>query len=71
MVGIDELRSLGTRPVHVRLADGSVFAGRMRIELLSEHSISIFLDDGGEGATLYIHDIIAASLDPGGGPAAA
>jgi hypothetical protein len=67
MVGIDELRSLGTGPVHVRLADGSVHAGRLRTDLLSEHAVSIFLDDGGEGATLYIHEIVAASSDPAAG----
>lgn len=61
MVDISQLRSLGDRPVRVRLSDGSEHAGRLRTELLSDHSISIFLDDGAEGATLYIDEIVAAS----------
>jgi hypothetical protein len=46
-------------PVRVRLADGSSWTGTLRTDLLTERSVSVFLvgPDGGEGVTLYIHQI--------------
>jgi hypothetical protein len=55
---VAELRDYGDRPVRVRLLDGSEHCGRLRTELLSELSLSIFIK--GEptgGATLYIDQI--------------
>ena len=45
--------------VRVRLADGSTWTGMLRTDLLTERSVSVFLlgRDGGEGVTLYIHQI--------------
>jgi hypothetical protein len=53
------LRRLSGVPVRVRLADGSTWTGVMRTDLLTEQSVSVFLlgCDGGEGVTLYIHQI--------------
>lgn len=59
---VDELRAFAGRRVRLRLDDGSELCGRLRTELLTEKSISVFLigDDG--GATVYIHEI--GSLAP-------
>jgi hypothetical protein len=57
-MNVAELRDFGDRKVCVRLVDGSEHVGRLRTELLSELSLSIFIK--GEptgGATLYIDQI--------------
>ena len=45
--------------VRVRLADGSSWTGVMRTDLVTDRSVSVFLLGlgGGEGVTLYIHQI--------------
>jgi hypothetical protein len=60
MVGyaIDAIRRFAGCDVRVRLIDGSAFSGRLRTELLSDHSLSVYialLRD--EGVTLYIDQI--------------
>jgi hypothetical protein len=58
-VDIEHLRSFSGRLVHVRLDDASEHVGTLRTELLTDRSISVFLHkDGGEGATVYIDNII-------------
>ncbi len=55
---VDQLRAFGDRLVRVRLADGSEHVGRLRTELLSELSLSIFIKgEPSGGATLYIDQI--------------
>jgi hypothetical protein len=57
-IGVDGVRRFAGHDVHVRLFDGSRFAGRLRTELLSEHSLSVFIAGAaGEGVTLYIDQI--------------
>ena len=53
------LRRLAGLPVRVRLADGSSWTGVLRTDLLTERSVSVFLtaSGGGQGVTLYIHQI--------------
>ncbi len=42
----------------MRLDDGSSWTGRLRTELLTERSLSVYIDGRGEeGATLYIDQI--------------
>ena len=55
----EALRRLAGLVVRVRLADGSSWTGMLRTDLLSERSVSVFLQarDGGEGVTLYIDQI--------------
>jgi hypothetical protein len=55
----EALRRLAGLAVRVRLTDGSSWTGVLRTELLTERSVSVFLLglDGGEGVTLYIHQI--------------
>jgi len=56
---IAELLRLGDRPVRIRLRDASEHVGTLRTELLSPDAISVFLAaDGGEGATIYIDEIV-------------
>ena len=57
--GVAALLRLAGRAVRVRLADGSSWTGVLRTDLLTERSVSVFLldRDGGEGVTLYIHQI--------------
>jgi hypothetical protein len=45
--------------VRVRLTDGTTWTGVLRTDLLTERSVSVFLlgCGGGEGVTLYIHQI--------------
>jgi hypothetical protein len=60
MVGyaVETIRRFAGRDVLVRLHDGSSFSGRLRTELLSDHSLSVFIAHGlGEGVTLYIDQI--------------
>ena len=56
---IDELRPFAGHAVRVRLADGSELEGKLRTELLTDQSISIYLThlDHSGGTTLYIKDI--------------
>jgi hypothetical protein len=60
------LRRLAGRAVRVRLADGSVWSGVPRTDLLTDRSVSVFLagHDGGEGVTLYIHQIAEIVPEP-------
>ena len=56
---ITELRAFARTPVRVRLDDASEHTGVLRTELLSDKSISVYLArEGGEGATIYIDDIV-------------
>ena len=55
---VDTIRRFAGCEVRVRLVDGSAFAGRLRTELLSDASLSVFIARGrGEGVTLYIDQI--------------
>ena len=57
-IGVDGVRRFAGHDVRVRLLDGTTFAGRLRTELLSEHSLSVFIAvRPGEGVTLYIDQI--------------
>ncbi len=53
------LQRLAGMAVRVRLADGSTWTGVLRTDLLTERSVSVYLLErlGGEGVTLYIHQI--------------
>ena len=55
----EALRRFAGLVVRVRLADGSAWTGVLRTDLLSDRSVSVFLlgRGGGEGVTLYIHQI--------------
>ncbi len=56
--GIAGLRRAAGTEVRVRLADGSSWTGRLRTDLLTERSLSVYLAGaGGEGVTLYIDQI--------------
>ncbi len=62
-IEVARLLAQGNSPVRLRLVDGSEHLGRMRTELLSERSISVFISRSpGDGATIYIDDI--AELEP-------
>jgi hypothetical protein len=53
------LRSYAGQQVCVRLDDQSEHVGELRIELLSEKSISVFLKrNEQEGTTIYIEEIV-------------
>ena len=55
---MSSLREFGGSEVRVRLADGILWTGRLRTELLTERSLSVYVSGhGGEGATLYIDQI--------------
>jgi hypothetical protein len=55
---VSSLRPFDGHLVHVRLRDGTEFTGLLRIELLSEQSLSVYIaSHGGEGVTLYIDQI--------------
>jgi len=60
---IEELRPFAGHAVRVRMADGSELEGRLRTELLTERSISVYLThlDQSTGTTLYIEEIAAVS----------
>jgi hypothetical protein len=61
-IGIDTLRSYGGRTVLVELVDHSQFVGKLRVELLTEKSISIYITRAdGSGATIYIDQIALIS----------
>jgi hypothetical protein len=55
----DVLQRFAGLAVRVRLADGSSWTGVLRTDLLTDRSVSVFLTGcaGGEGVTLYIHQI--------------
>ncbi len=60
-----KLRSFSGHPVRIRLDDASELVGVLRTELLTERSIAVFLArEGGEGATLYIDDIVEIRPEP-------
>jgi len=61
--GVADLRPFAGADVRVRLADGSAWTGRLRTDLLTDRSLSIYITGHGtEGATLYIDQI--ASIVP-------
>jgi small nuclear ribonucleoprotein (snRNP)-like protein len=57
---IEELRDWAGHAVRVRMADGSELEGRLRTELLTDRSISVYLAhrEQGTGTTLYIEEIV-------------
>jgi hypothetical protein len=56
---IERLRSFAGRPVRIRLSDASEHVGTLESEHLSARAISVFLaHEGGEGATIYIEEIV-------------
>jgi hypothetical protein len=56
--GIPRLRRYAGTDVRVRLDDGTTWSGRLRTDLLTERSLSVYITGhGGEGATLYIDQI--------------
>ena len=60
---IADLREFAGQPVLLRLEDGSQHVGILRTELLTERSISVFIAaDSGEGATIYIDQILEIAL---------
>ena len=61
-IGVDALRRYRDRTVLVELCDNSQFVGKLRVELLTEKSISVYITRAdGTGATIYIDEIIALS----------
>jgi hypothetical protein len=55
---VADLRRLAGVDVRVRLADGSRWTGRLRTDLLTERSLSVYLTGADkEGTTLYIDQI--------------
>jgi hypothetical protein len=55
---IDAVRAFSGVPVRVVLADKTEHRGRLRTDLLSDRSLSVYIaGDGDEGATLYIDQI--------------
>jgi hypothetical protein len=56
--GVSRLRQYAGTDVRVRLDDGTAWSGRLRTDLLTERSLSVYITGrGGEGTTLYIHQI--------------
>jgi len=56
---VAELRPFEGRRVRLRLHDASEHTGELRTDLLGDRAISVFLrGEGGEGATIYIDDIV-------------
>ena len=66
-IAVTLLKTFALRHVSVKLHDGTLLAGTLRTELLSDRSISIFIKgdrpDGAGDATIYIDDI--AAVEPG------
>ncbi len=57
-VSISELRGFAGERVSLLLGDGSEHHGKLRTELLTDQSISVFIAaERGEGATIYINQI--------------
>jgi hypothetical protein len=55
---VPALRRFAGAEVRVRLLDGATWSGRLRTDLLTERSVSVFmLGPAGEGVTLYIDQI--------------
>jgi len=55
---VDAVRAFSGVPVLVVLADETEHRGRLRTDLLSDRSLSVYIaGDGDEGATLYIDQI--------------
>ncbi len=55
---VGALRDYSGMLVRVILADGTEHEGRLRTDLLSDRSLSVYIaGDGDEGATLYIDQI--------------
>jgi len=53
------LRAFEGVEIEVELRDGTRHVGRLRTELLSERSLSVYIaGSGDEGATLYIDQIV-------------
>ncbi len=56
--GVARLRQYAGADVRVRLEDGTTWSGRLRTDLLTERSLSVYITGrDGEGATLYIDQI--------------
>ena len=56
--GVSRLRGYAGTDVRVRLDDGTTWSGRLRTELLTERSLSVYVTaPEGEGVTLYIEQI--------------
>jgi hypothetical protein len=68
--GVDALRRFAGHAVRVRLHNGTTFTGRLRTELLSDHSLSVYITSHrGEGVTLYIDQIAEiVPIDPTAAP---
>jgi len=68
--GVAELRPFAGTDVRVRLADGAAWTGRLRTDLLTDRSVAVYISGpGGEGATLYIDqivEIVPADVSAGG-----
>jgi hypothetical protein len=58
-IDVPRLRSFDGARVRLRLRDTHEFVGLLRVDLLTERSISVYLDcGGGDGATIYIDQIV-------------
>ena len=56
--GVDAIRRFAGHDVRIRMHDGATFTGRLRTELLSNESLSVFIArHSGEGVTIYIDQI--------------
>ena len=61
-ISVDTLRSYTGRTVLVQLGNRAQFVGRLRTELLTEKSISVYITRAdGTGATIYIDEIVSLS----------
>ena len=61
-ISVDTLRSFCGRTVLVQLENRLQFVGRLRTELLTEKSISVYIvRSDGSGATIYIDEIASLS----------
>jgi hypothetical protein len=60
---IEELRPFAGHVVRVHMIDGSELEGKLRTELLTDQSISVYLVHDGHtgGTTLYIEEIAGIS----------
>jgi hypothetical protein len=56
---VETIRRNAGHEVQVRLHDGTTYVGRLRTELVSEQSLSVYIASHreGEGVTLYIDQI--------------
>jgi hypothetical protein len=61
-ISVDTLRSFHGRTVLVQLGNHAQFVGKLRTELLTEKSISVYITrSDGSGATIYIDEIASLS----------